>query len=49
MGNFTIVAIFDSTIDNLMLHTDGNKAPFLILIDKENQYWHCSPRILQQR
>lgn len=40
LGNdFTIVAIFDSPIDNLILHAEGHKAPFTILADEENQYY----------
>lgn len=37
--DFTIVAIFDSPIDNLILHAEGHKAPFPILADEENQYY----------
>lgn len=37
--NFTIVAIFDSPIDNLRLHAQGHKAPFPILADEANQYY----------
>ncbi|MEE9543938.1 MAG: peroxiredoxin-like family protein [Thermodesulfobacteriota bacterium] len=36
---FTIVAIFDSPIDNLVFHTRGHKAPFPILADEDNRYY----------
>lgn len=40
LGNdFTIVAIFDSPIDNLILHAEGHQAPFPILADEDNQYY----------
>lgn len=40
LGNdFTIVAIFDSPIDNLILHAKDHKAPFPILADEDNQYY----------
>lgn len=38
-NNFTIVAIFDSPLDNLQKHTEKHKAPFPILADKENTYY----------
>jgi peroxiredoxin Q/BCP len=39
-GNeFTIVAIFDSPLDNLRKHTEGHKAPFPILADESNKYY----------
>ena len=39
-GNeFTIVAIFDSPLDNLTKHTEGHKAPFHILADESNKYY----------
>lgn len=37
--NFTIVAIFDSPLDNLQKHTTGHHAPFAILADEENTYY----------
>jgi len=35
--DFTIIAIFDSPLDNLMLHSEGHKAPFSILADENNK------------
>ena len=37
--DFTIIAIFDSPLDNLTRHTKGHNAPFPILADKENKYY----------
>jgi len=37
--DFTIVAIFDSPIDNLILHAEGHNAPFPILADEDNLYY----------
>lgn len=37
--DFTIVAVFDSPLDNLRRHTEGHKAPFYILADEENKYY----------
>jgi len=37
--DFTIIAIFDSPLDNLMLHSEGHKAPFSILADENNKYY----------
>ena len=37
--DFTIVAIFDSPLDNLTRHTEGHKAPFHILADESNKYY----------
>ena len=37
--NFTIVAVFDSPLDNLIRHSKGHKAPFPILADESNQYY----------
>ena len=37
--NFTVVAVFDSPLDNLNRHTAGHKAPFPILADESNQYY----------
>ena len=38
-NDFTIVAIFDSPLDNLRKHTEGHKAPFPILADESNKYY----------
>ena len=37
--DFTIIAIFDSPLDNLTRHTAGHKAPFPILADESNKYY----------
>ncbi len=37
--DFTIIAIFDSPMDNLARHTEGHKAPFPILADESNKYY----------
>ena len=37
--DFTIIAIFDSPLDNLIQHTAGHKAPFPILADENNKYY----------
>lgn len=37
--NFTIVAVFDSPLDNLIRHTKGHNALFPILADESNQYY----------
>ena len=37
--DFTIIAIFDSSIDHLKKHASGHKAPFPILADQENVYY----------
>ena len=37
--DFTIIAIFDSPLDNLTRHTEGHKAPFPILADEQNIYY----------
>lgn len=37
--NFTIVAIFDSPLENLVRHAEGHKAPFPILADANNKYY----------
>ncbi len=36
---FTIIAIFDSPLDNLTKYTQDHKAPFPILADKKNIYY----------
>lgn len=38
-GEFGIVAIFDSPLDNLQRYTSGHDAPFPILADEENVYY----------
>lgn len=37
--DFTIIAIFDSPLDNLTRHAEGHKAPFPILADESNKYY----------
>ena len=37
--DFTIVAIFDSPLDNLKRHAEGHQAPFPILADETNKYY----------
>ena len=37
--DFTIVAIFDSPLDNLQEHAEGHQAPFPILADESNRYY----------
>lgn len=37
--DFTIVAVFDSPLENLTRHAEGHKAPFPILADEKNQYY----------
>lgn len=37
--DFTIIAIFDSPLDNLIKHAEGHKAPFPILADEKNSYY----------
>jgi peroxiredoxin Q/BCP len=38
-NDFTIIAIFDSPLDNLTRHTAEHHAPFPILADESNQYY----------
>ena len=38
-SDFTIVAIFDSPLDNLKRFTEGHEAPFPILADENNKYY----------
>jgi peroxiredoxin len=38
-SNFTIAAIFDSSIENLKKHTSKHNAPFAILADETNKYY----------
>ncbi len=37
--DFTVVAVFDSPLDNLIRHAEGHNAPFPILADESNQYY----------
>lgn len=37
--DFTIVAVFDSPLSNLVLHARKHKAPFPILADESNKYY----------
>ncbi len=37
--DFTVFAVFDSPLDNLIRHTEGHKAPFPILADDSNRYY----------
>jgi thioredoxin-dependent peroxiredoxin len=37
--DFTIIAVFDSTLDNLTRHAEGHEAPFPILADEDNKYY----------
>jgi peroxiredoxin Q/BCP len=37
--DFTIIAVFDSPLDNLTRHAEGQKAPFPILADEKNKYY----------
>lgn len=36
---FTVVAVFDSPLDDLVRQTQGHKAPFPILADESNRYY----------
>ena len=38
-SDFTIVAIFDSPLENLRKHSENHKAPFTILADQDNTYY----------
>ncbi|TXH73968.1 redoxin domain-containing protein [Thiobacillus sp.] len=38
-GRFTIVAIFDSTLDNLREHADRHQSPFPVLADGRGVYY----------
>ncbi|NIW80888.1 MAG: redoxin domain-containing protein [Calditrichae bacterium] len=38
-NDFTIIAVFDSPLENLIRHTGGHKAPFFILADEHNTYY----------
>jgi peroxiredoxin len=38
-NDFTIIAVFDSPLDNLTRHAEGHKAPFPILADENNKYY----------
>ena len=37
--DFTIVAVFDSPLDNLQRHAGKHQAPFPVLADKDNRYY----------
>lgn len=37
--DFTMVAVFDSSLENLQRHTEKHQAPFPILADKKNTYY----------
>jgi len=37
--DFTVVAVFDSPVENLAAHTRRHNAPFPILADESNQYY----------
>ena len=37
--NFTVIAVFDSTLENLQKHADKNVAPFPILADEHTLYY----------
>ncbi len=38
-NDFTIVAVFDSPLDDLVRHTAKHRAPFPILADESNRYY----------
>ena len=38
--NFTVIAIFDSSLENLQKHTEKQLAPFSILADENAIYYH---------
>lgn len=38
-NDFTIIAVFDSPLDNLTRHAEGHQAPFPILADENNKYY----------
>jgi len=38
---FTIVAVFDSPLDNLQQHAEGHRAPFPIVADESNRYYRA--------
>lgn len=37
--DFTIIAVFDSSFEKLVRHTDGHEAPFHVLADEKNIYY----------
>ncbi len=37
--DFTVVAVFDSPLDNLVRHAEGHQAQFPILADEHNRYY----------
>lgn len=38
--HFTVIAVFDSSLENLNKHTETHKAPFSILADEQAIYYH---------
>lgn len=38
-GDFTVVAVFDSSLNNLQRHAGRHRAPFPILADEDNTYY----------
>jgi len=40
-NDFSIAAVFDSPLDNLSKHTEGQHAPFPILADVNNDYYQA--------
>jgi len=38
--NFTVIAVFDSPLDNLQKQSNAQKAPFAILADEQAVYYH---------
>jgi thioredoxin-dependent peroxiredoxin len=40
-NDFTIIAVFDSPLDNLIRHAEGHKAPFPIVADEDNKYYRA--------
>lgn len=38
-SNFTIIAVFDSSLENLQRHAEKHQAPFPILADENNTYY----------
>jgi len=38
-GDFSIIAIFDSSLDNLVRYSEGHNSPFPILADEQNRYY----------
>jgi peroxiredoxin len=40
-GNFAVIAVFDSSVDNLRRHAARHRAPFPILADAANRYYRA--------